>query len=165
MSQKSNSGRTVHNVTPTLLLEPSIQLPDKPIVLERKFEDRWGDDLVVFSRGYSMVPNLFLQNYALLTPPLTASEAMFVLELMSYKYGKESPYPSYGAIAKCMNVSDKMVRRYAQSLEAKGYLTRVPRKFTTNKFDLNGLFSALYRIALGKRQNAIKQKGEVRTIT
>jgi hypothetical protein len=162
MSRKSNLNGPVVSA-PTKVPEPFHPLPEKPMVMRRSFEDRWGADHILFSRGYSMVPNLFLQTYALLTPAISAGEAMFVLEVMSYKYGEEDPYPSYGSIAKCMNVSDKMVRRYAQSLEAKGYLKRVARKYNTNKFDLNGLFYALHRIVQGKPQNAIKQKGRVLT--
>jgi helix-turn-helix protein len=162
MPRRSNANGPAGS-SPTTRPEPLETLPEKPMVVARRFEDRWGDDRILFSHGYSMVPNIFLQKYGQLTPPLSVGEAMFVLELMSYKYGADSPYPSYGAIARNMNVSDKMVRRYAQSLEAKGYLQRVARKYKTNRFDLHGLFYALNRVALRKQQNAIKQKG--RTLT
>jgi len=112
------------------------------------FSSRW-DYPEVFDNGYVPVPNLFLQAYASLKPyPLTPGEAMFVLELMTFKWTKDPPFPGYKRIAERMNVTDKMVRRYAQSLEAKGYLRRGLRKNQTNEFDLAGLFRALYVFAV-----------------
>jgi hypothetical protein len=131
-------------------------MPELPGVLDRlpggaykyPFSSRWGFT-EVFDNGYVPVPNLFLQTYASLKPyPLTPGEAMFVLELMTYKWREEPPFPAYQRIADRMNVTDKMVRRYAQSLEAKGYLRRGLRKNQTNEFDLSGLFRALYAVAL-----------------
>jgi DNA-binding GntR family transcriptional regulator len=68
---------------------------------------------------------------------------MFVMQLMSFKWTDKLPFPSYQRLAERMSVSDKMVRRYAQALEAKSYLRRKQRKNNTNLFDLSGLFKAL----------------------
>ena len=166
MPARTKVGRPLLRSNPTTIPEPpSINIfPNKPIATATSVSDRWGSDFALFSHGYLIVPNLFIQKYALLKPPLTSSEAMFVLQLMTFKFGEESPFPSYRTIARCMKVSDKMVRRYAQQLEAKGYLKRVRREFTTNKFDLSGLFFALNQIARNKRQNAVTQKSEGRSI-
>jgi hypothetical protein len=44
----------------------------------------------------------------------------------------------------------KRVRRYAQSLQKKGFLRRQPRKARTNLFDLTQLFRALEMEIFGK---------------
>ena len=133
----------------SLLLQPTVQdeitltFPKRHVTIG----DRWGSDNIL-CHGYVPVPTFFLEVYANLKPhPLTVGEAMFILELMSHKWDKSAPFPSYKTIAKRMAVSDKMVRRYAQSLEAKTYLHRVRRKNQTNRYDLTGLFTALDRAA------------------
>lgn len=136
----------------SLLLEPTI-LDDEIAVSSIKkastIVERWGRADNILCHGYVPVPTFLLEIYANLKPhPLTPAEVMFVLELMSHKWGKAAPYPSYKTIAQRMGVSDKMVRRYAQSLEAKQYLRRVLRKNTSNRYDLTGLFQALDAAAL-----------------
>jgi DNA-binding MarR family transcriptional regulator len=117
--------------------------PPQAETVNRSLIARWThEDL--FDKGFVATPVRFLELYAHLQPfPLSPGEAMFVLELMSFKWTSASPFPSYKRIAERMNVTDKMVRRYAQSLETKGYLKRQVRKNTTNMFDLSGLFNAL----------------------
>ena len=68
---------------------------------------------------------------------------MFVIHIMSFKWGADAPYPGYKTIAKLMGVTDKMARRHAQSLEQKHYLVRKLRRANTNKFDFQQLFEAL----------------------
>jgi Helix-turn-helix domain len=92
------------------------------------------------------VVRAFLENYSTLKPfPISHGEAMFIIHLMQYKWDEASPFPGYKRIAKFMGVSDKMVRRYALSLQQKGYLIRVARRSKTNLFDLRRLFDALER--------------------
>ena len=69
--------------------------------------------------------------------------AMLVVHLMEFKWDDKNPYPSYKTLALRMGVSDKRVRRLAQSLEQKGYLKRKMRMAMTNEFDLNPLFDVL----------------------
>jgi Helix-turn-helix domain len=114
--------------------------------VNRRLATRWGrqDSLFARGEGWVGVPDAFLRHYATLQPyALTASEAMFVLQLMSYKWGDAAPFPSYKKIAIRMGISDKMTRRYASALEAKGYLKRTSRIGSTNTFDLSDLFTAL----------------------
>lgn len=120
--------------------------------INQSLSGRWGSG-EVFVNGFLAVPILFLKTYANLNPPLTPAEAMFVLELMAYKWTKEHPFPSYETLARRMNVTDKMVRRYAQKLEDKHYLQRRFRKNQTNEFDLSGLFSALRSAAVSQDQD------------
>jgi DNA-binding MarR family transcriptional regulator len=114
---------------------------------DRSFIARWQHE-ELFKNGFVAVPVLFLQLYARLKPhPLTAGEALFTLELMSFKWGSDAPFPSYERIAKRMGVTTKAARRYAKDMEAKGYLQREKRIGLTNRFDLTGLFDALLKAA------------------
>jgi hypothetical protein len=106
---------------------------------------RWGDNRDLFAAGFIVVPHEFLRRYASLQPPLTSGEALFVLHLMTFKWDRELPYPSYKTIAQRMGITDKMARRYAQSLDKKGYLRRHYQAKSANRFDLTGLFNALAR--------------------
>jgi Helix-turn-helix domain len=121
---------------------------------------RWGSSNEVFADGFLAVPTLFLKLYANLNPPLTPAEAVFVLELMTFKWDTKHPYPSYETLAERMNVTDKMVRRYAQKLEDKHYVRRVYRKNQPNEFDLTGLFNALRSASIereyGKKRTNIR---------
>jgi DNA-binding MarR family transcriptional regulator len=87
----------------------------------------------------------FLRTYSTLKPyPLTTGEAMFIIHLMDFKWGAASPFPKYKTIADRMGVSEKQARRFAQSLEVKGYLVRESRGGRrSNRFVLTKLFAAL----------------------
>ena len=115
--------------------------------VNRKLATRWGGHEELFARpeGWVGVPDGFLRNYAKLGPygGLTVGEAMFVVQLMAFKWTQDAPFPSYKKLARRMGISDKMVRRYAANLEAKGYLNREARIGSTNAFDLTPLFAAL----------------------
>lgn len=112
---------------------------------------RWGKHDVLFNArdGWLGVPTVFLRYYDKLKPySLTTAEAMFVLQLMTYKWTEEAPFPSYTTLAKNMGVTTKMVRRYAKQLEEKGYLMRMARIGSSNKFELQPLFNALAQAVL-----------------
>jgi len=120
------------------------QLPVPAV--DRKLAARWGKHHSLFSRpeGWVGVPDFFLRGHANLKPfALTASEAMFVLQLMAFKWTEDDPFPSYTRLATRMGVTVKQVRRIARSIEAKGYLKRVGRIGNSNKFNLQPLFDAL----------------------
>jgi DNA-binding MarR family transcriptional regulator len=110
--------------------------------------ERWGSDEVLHD-GFAPVPIFFLKSYSLLKPyPLTTGEAMFALQIMSFRrtnYGR--PFPSYKTLANRMGVSEKMARRYAKQLDDKGYISRIPRTSKTNEFDVSGLLRVLARAA------------------
>ena len=123
-----------------------VAFPDPSGGSNHKLAIRWGGHDSLFADGWVGVPDAFLRHYATLKPyGLTHSEAMFVLQLMAYKWTSKAPFPSYGTLAKRMGVTDKMVRRYAAQLEEKGYLKREARIGSTNAFDLTPLFDALQR--------------------
>lgn len=106
------------------------------------FAKRWTPEVEPY--GFTPVSNFFLTHYHQLEPePLSHGEAMFVVHLMQYKWDSEAPFPNYATLSKRMGVSPKSARRYAQSLQNKGYLFREQRKGRSNLFNLNGLFKAL----------------------
>lgn len=121
---------------------------------DRSLEARWKHE-EFFNDGYVPVPNKFLELYSYLKPfPLTTSEALFVLQIMTFKWTADAPFPSYARIAHRMGVTDKAVRRMAQSIESKGYLKRISRQGSTNKFDFNPLFDALLQAQTLSRRKA-----------
>lgn len=106
------------------------------------FEKRWAPSLK--ADGFVPVSTFFLENYHRLKPyDLTYGEAMFVIHLMQHKWDENAPFPAYKTIAQRMHVSAKSARRWAASLDRKGYLKREMRIGATNRFHLKGLLDAL----------------------
>jgi len=125
---------------------------------ERSFTRRW-NHVELFDAGFVVVPSTFLRLYAHLKPHrLTLGEAMFVLHLMEFKWGADDPFPGYATLAERMGVSIKMVRRHAQSLQAKKYLRREVRTGRTNRFDLSPLFDALLKAFQEERQHLTQSR-------
>lgn len=115
---------------------------------------RWSKFLA--QGGYTTIVNHFLEHYHHLKPyPITSGEAVFIIHLMSFKWGADAPYPGYKTIAERMGVSHKTARRHAQSLEQKKYLHREMRENQPNIFHLNKLIKAL---EVHKRANPTKTK-------
>ena len=137
-------------------LDPAHPVTSSPLA------ERWGSSDVLYD-GFVGVPNFYLKSYSLLKPhPLTTGEAMFALQIMSFRrtnYGR--PFPSYKTLANRMGVSEKMARRYAKQLHDKGYIIRVPRTSKTNEFDVEGLLRALDRAA---KQQLLKIRRERRVV-
>jgi len=127
--------------------------------VDRSLVTRWGGHEALFAEKWVGVPVLFLRLYAHLQPyQLTVGEAMFVLQVMAFKWGDAAPWPSYKKLAERMGVSDKMVRRYAAQLEGKGYLKRQARIGSSNAFDFSELFYRIVAMAIeqweGKKKSA-----------
>lgn len=124
---------------------PSVPVPAAAVVQTDSprygAAQRWTQDLV--KDGFTPVSDYFLKNYALLQPPITTGEAMFVIHLMSFKWTSKAPHPSMRRIAERMGVSEVSARGYARNLEIKHYLQRVMRVGRTNHFRLRPLFSVL----------------------
>lgn len=113
--------------------------------VDRSLATRWGNHDSLLESGWVGVPVAFLTNYGNLIQygGLTAAEAMFVLQLMAFKWGEDAPFPSYSTLATRMGITDKQARRYAKALEDKGFLKRTARIGSSNCFDLQPLFDAL----------------------
>jgi hypothetical protein len=112
---------------------------------KRSLTTRWGEHPALIEDGWVGVPVSFLTNYGRLIQHggITTAEAMFVIQLMAFKWDEAEPFPSYETLARRMGVTPKQARRYARNLEEKGFLSRTLRIGNTNSFDLQPLFDAL----------------------
>jgi hypothetical protein len=107
-------------------------------------KDRWTPALV--KEGFTPVSNFFLAHYHDLKPEITHGEAMLIIQLMSFKWDADMPYPSYKTLAKRMLLKDAQARSLARGLEKKGYLRRHVRMNLPNLFDLTPVFVALEKL-------------------
>ena len=119
---------------------------------DARIAHRWGGDSSVFQGGFLSVPTRFLRGYALARVPITTEEAMFLLQLMTFKWAADRPYPSYQRLGRIMGVHARTVARYASSLEKKGYLSRNRRQGTTNQFDLTPLFERIRALPMTRSE-------------
>lgn len=116
----------------------------KKAVVSHDLVTRWGGDKAVMHEGFVAVPTAFLKYLATLGGfGLTPAEALFVLEIMAFKWDAGAPFPSYKTLATRMGVSPAYVRKLARNLEEKKFIRRVERTGTTNKFELQPLFDVL----------------------
>ena len=111
---------------------------------DRKPQDRWTPALI--ADGYTPVSNFFLEHYHNLMPEITHGEAMLIIQLMSFKWDADMPYPCFKTLANRMLLKDAQARSLARKLEKKGYLRRHIRINQPNRFDLNPLFEALEKL-------------------
>jgi hypothetical protein len=121
----------------------TVATSDKPEAVDRDLLTRWGGRPEILADGFVAVPTTFLKYLGTLRPSLTPTEALFVLELMAYKWDERAPFPGYKALAERMGVSDVYARKLARTLQAKGYLKRLVRVGQTNRFNLQPLFDKL----------------------
>jgi biotin operon repressor len=103
--------------------------------------------------SYLPVFEPFFAGVGKLDPPLTPTQAMLVLNLLSFKWRDAAPFVSYETLGKRMGLSAKMVQRHAKKLERAGYLRIEERRGRSNRFHLDGLFDAL-RDELARRDQA-----------
>lgn len=110
----------------------------------RSIAVRWGGHDVIVRDGFVPVVNTLLRYGANLKPfSLQPTEMMFVIQIMSFKWDEDAPFPSYGTIAKHMGISPEYARKLARQLETKGFLRRRFRNSSTNEFDFTPLFNKL----------------------
>jgi DNA-binding transcriptional regulator YhcF (GntR family) len=79
---------------------------------------------------------------------------MLYLLIMTFKWGKDSPFPSYARLGRMMGVSARMVARYAAGLEEKGYMRRTRRRGTTNEFNLSQSFEKIASLPVTRKEEA-----------
>jgi hypothetical protein len=108
--------------------------------MQRSPTDRWTP---VLGKRFTPVSDEFLRLYGQLYPPITNGEAMFIIQLLSFKWDEKMPRPGFKTIAKRMGISDTQARSYARNLEKNNYLGRIKRVGQTNRFDLTPLFKVL----------------------
>ncbi len=68
---------------------------------------------------------------------------MFLIQLLSYKWGAKHPFPKFARIAQRMGMTETAVRGYARNLEKKKCLSRIAHAGRSNEFDLTPLFVKL----------------------
>lgn len=108
--------------------------------------ERWTERLGV---NFTPVADAFLR-YGCLLPRsdgkrgLTPSEVVLVVQLMSFKWTREAPFPSQKTLAQRMGMSERAVRNIICRLENDKYVVRHRRRH--NEYDLSGLFKALERL-------------------
>jgi Helix-turn-helix domain len=119
----------------------------------RSLASRWGSQRL-FEEGFVGVPAALLRHYTKLQ--ISNSEVMFVLQLMSFKWNENAPFPSYKTLAQRMAITTEMARRHAKSLEGKKLLIRVKRTGQSNAFDLRPLSSALELLLSEKPRTAVR---------
>src|SRR5436190_9966451 len=108
---------------------------------KRQIADRWTADLV--KEGWTPVSTFFLRNYAILKPPISSHEAMFLIHLISHKWDKRAPYPALKTVASRMGVGAAAVRQHARHLERLGYLRREFRLAQPSRYHFDQLFTKL----------------------
>jgi hypothetical protein len=136
-----------------------INRPHKPKPPSEGVAARWTP---LLAHQWTPVSNYFLANYTRLPSPivgqrpLNPTEAMLLIQLISFKNGTSNPYPSAKTLARRLGMSDRAVRTSLGDLEARGLLKRIPDEGSTNQFDLSGLFSALETL-LGQDVRALQE--------
>lgn len=132
---------------------------------DQSVELRWTHALA--HDGFTPVATPFLQYYSKLPQPLTLAEAMFVIHVMSFKWGRAWPWPSISSLAKLMGCSERYVRKLCTSLESVGYLERKRGLHRTSVFDFSGLFTALEKALAADKPNEVQERSteHVATVT
>ncbi len=82
----------------------------------------WGE---VLDEGFTSVPNLLLKYRSNIG--LKPKHIMLIIDIMSFKWDSENPYPSYFTLAKRAGVEERSVKRITQDLEEFGLLIKTPR--------------------------------------
>ena len=117
---------------------------------ERESINRWKYEEL--ARSFTPVSNFFLENYSSLKESekergLNSTEAMFIIHIMSYKWGDDKPFPSLQTIAERMGLSRRQVRNVVKNLENSGYLKRHLRsRGRTSEYDVQKLLDKLYEL-------------------
>lgn len=121
--------------------------------------DRWTKALV--KNGWTPVSDEFLRLYGDLYPSISNGEAMFIIQLLSFKWDEKMPRPGFKTIAKRMGISDTQARTYARNLEKNAYLGRVSRVGQTNRFDLTPLFKALEKESARRAKQKVSDEEDL----
>lgn len=119
----------------------------------RSFADKWSPNIE--RHGHTDIPNLLLESLGKLKIP--ACELLTLIALLSYKWGKDEPWPSNKTISLRANCTPRTVRKHMESLEKKGILKRVPGIHLSNVYDLSALIAKLNELAKSNTQVGQKE--------
>lgn len=143
--------------------KPKLKLAGQAAPTKCSIALRWTKKLV--EGGWTPVSDYFLENYHRLNPPITTTEAMFIVHLMLHKWDEKPPYPGFKTLAKRMGITPTAARNHARSLDSgKHYIKRITRVGLPNKYDLTPLFDALEKLkAADDKAEQQKQSQKTRT--
>lgn len=82
----------------------------------------WGD---ILDEGFTSVPNILLKHRDKLS--IKAQHLTLIIDIMSFKWDSENPFPSYSTLAKRSGVAERSIKRLTQDLEEMDLLKRTPR--------------------------------------
>ena len=82
----------------------------------------WGD---ILDEGFTSVPNILLKHRDKLG--IKPNHLTLIIDIMSFKWDSENPFPSYTTLAKRSGVAERSIKRLTQDLEEMGLLKRTPR--------------------------------------
>ena len=82
----------------------------------------WGE---ILDEGFTSVPNILLRYRSQIG--LKPKHIMLIIDIMSFKWDKDSPFPSYSTLSIRAGVEERSIKRITQDLEELGLLVKTPR--------------------------------------
>nr|NIP30313.1 hypothetical protein [Candidatus Dadabacteria bacterium]NIQ17139.1 hypothetical protein [Candidatus Dadabacteria bacterium] len=82
----------------------------------------WGD---ILDEGFTSVPNLLLRYRSALG--IKPKHLTLIIDIMSFKWDRYSPFPSYSTLARRAGVEERSIKRITQDLEELNLLIKEPR--------------------------------------
>ena len=82
----------------------------------------WGD---ILDAGFTSVPNILLRYRANLG--IKPKHLSLIIDIMSFKWDKDSPFPSYSTLAHRAGIEERSIKRITQDLEELNLLIKDPR--------------------------------------
>ena len=82
----------------------------------------WGD---ILDEGFTSVPNLLLRYRSSLG--IKPKHLTLIIDIMSFKWDRYSPFPSYSTLAKRAGIEERSIKRITQDLVELHLLTKEPR--------------------------------------
>lgn len=82
----------------------------------------WGE---ILDEGFTSVPNILLRYRSQIG--LKPKHIMLIIDIMSFKWDKDSPFPSYSTLSLRAGVEERSIKRITQDLEELELLVKTPR--------------------------------------
>lgn len=95
----------------------------------------WGD---ILDEGFTSVPNILLRYRSMLG--IKPQHLSLIIDIMSFKWDTDSPFPSYTTLAKRAGVDERSIKRITQDLEELGLLIKEPRFDDTTGAQITTIF-------------------------
>ncbi|MCH6574427.1 MAG: helix-turn-helix domain-containing protein [Bacteroidetes bacterium] len=124
----------------------------------------WGD---ILDEGFTSVPNLLLRYRSSLG--IKPKHLTLIIDIMSFKWDRYSPFPSYSTLAKRAGIEERSIKRITQDLEELYLLIKEPRfdeetgAQITTIFDFRPLVKKLTEEML--KEDLYQDTGEEKTIS